>query len=383
VAAVVYEQRDPETGAYLRDPNYLTDPKLDTEEKIRDHLLSLFIPATVAAYRGSYASPLVHRWLGVLAGYLNGNLPTSSGPGRAVAGKPLSGADLTLHELWPLAGSRVPRLLTTGLMAIIWVGLELFQITSLDNWLTLRKALSSESWIAVAVVTIGCAWLAWPSPRRADLSHLRTRPGRRKLAARFAAGFAIGCIPGSVYGAIYGLAYGFAYRYGLELKFSLGFGIGFGLVIGLGVGTWLALGNRFDTGADTYSAVNPRRVIRDDFIVGIVLGVATWVAADFVTVLALWFAPTFHVGLAPRFAIVLAGLFLAGLASWRYIALLLCTRRWSHHWLPWRLGKFLDWCYTAGLVRVAGISYQFRHRELQDYLARNPLQLYMRCLTAR
>ena len=47
------------------------------------------------------------------------------------------------------------------------------------------------------------------------------------------------------------------------------------------------------------------------------------------------------------------------------------TRRWSNHWLPWRFGRFLHWCYEAGLIRVAGISYQFRHRELQDYLACN------------
>jgi hypothetical protein len=44
-----------------------------------------------------------------------------------------------------------------------------------------------------------------------------------------------------------------------------------------------------------------------------------------------------------------------------------------HGRLPWRLGRFLHWCYTdAGLVRTAGIAYQFRHRELQDYLARHP-----------
>ncbi|MEV7614827.1 NACHT domain-containing protein [Streptomyces sp. NPDC089799] len=38
--------------------------------------------------------------------------------------------------------------------------------------------------------------------------------------------------------------------------------------------------------------------------------------------------------------------------------------------LPLRLGGFLDWCCEAGLLRVEGFAYQFRHRELQDWLAR-------------
>ncbi|MFG2293439.1 NACHT domain-containing protein [Streptomyces sp. NPDC048603] len=38
--------------------------------------------------------------------------------------------------------------------------------------------------------------------------------------------------------------------------------------------------------------------------------------------------------------------------------------------LPLRLGGFLDWCCEAGLMRVEGFAYQFRHRELQDWLAR-------------
>lgn len=54
-------------------------------------------------------------------------------------------------------------------------------------------------------------------------------------------------------------------------------------------------------------------------------------------------------------------------APWRgYLALLLCTRGK----LPLRLGAFLDWAYEAGLLRVSGIAYQFRHDELRNWLAR-------------
>ncbi len=55
-------------------------------------------------------------------------------------------------------------------------------------------------------------------------------------------------------------------------------------------------------------------------------------------------------------------------AGRRYLVFLLCTRGR----LPWRLGAFLNWGYDAGLLRVSGVAYQFRHRELQDWLTTHP-----------
>lgn len=45
---------------------------------------------------------------------------------------------------------------------------------------------------------------------------------------------------------------------------------------------------------------------------------------------------------------------------------------WSAAWqkrLPKRPAKFLDWCLDRGLMRMAGPSVQFRHRELQRWLS--------------
>jgi hypothetical protein len=36
--------------------------------------------------------------------------------------------------------------------------------------------------------------------------------------------------------------------------------------------------------------------------------------------------------------------------------------------LPFRTGSFLNWAYKAGLLRLSGSAYQFRHRELQQWL---------------
>jgi hypothetical protein len=37
--------------------------------------------------------------------------------------------------------------------------------------------------------------------------------------------------------------------------------------------------------------------------------------------------------------------------------------------LPLGLSAFLTWCHSAGLLRTAGTAFQFRHRELQEWLA--------------
>ncbi|PKV83239.1 hypothetical protein BX283_0737 [Streptomyces sp. TLI_146] len=56
-------------------------------------------------------------------------------------------------------------------------------------------------------------------------------------------------------------------------------------------------------------------------------------------------------------------------AGRRYLVFLLC----SQLRLPLRLGVFLHWAYEGGPLRVSGAAYQFRHRELQDWLADHPV----------
>jgi hypothetical protein len=52
----------------------------------------------------------------------------------------------------------------------------------------------------------------------------------------------------------------------------------------------------------------------------------------------------------------------------------IATRILAHRrQLPPRPADFLDWAYTVGLLRLSGIATQFRHLELQDYLAMLPL----------
>jgi hypothetical protein len=66
-------------------------------------------------------------------------------------------------------------------------------------------------------------------------------------------------------------------------------------------------------------------------------------------------------------AALAAGLIRIGLIR-RYLVFLACARGK----LPWRLGAFLDWCCSAGMMRLSGTAYQFRHRELQQWLGDRP-----------
>ncbi|MFC7388170.1 NACHT domain-containing protein [Sphaerisporangium rhizosphaerae] len=362
LAATVYEQRVPGTAAFARDPAELTDARLDSPSAVRDHLLELFIPATVALDPppGHADAGRVHRWLATLAGYLDTNTTT----GRTLGGRVLSGTDIVLHELWPLAGAR-PRLLTT---ATIWLlgGAATLPRLFLD---TIYDQLYLGSLILMALTTtLGDRLAIWPEPARVDPRRLRTRAGRRIFVVWLVAGLVVGLAVGPGAGLVVDPGIGLVVDPELRFVVSPGAGLGVGLAFGLVTGL---------STSGTVSVGDPRDLVRADLIsnlvFGLPLGILSGLAFGFpfgiVSGLAvgivsgLTFGLTF--GLAFDLAFPLAGV--------RYVALLVCTRRWNAVWLPWRLGRLLHWATGAGLMRVAGIGYQFRHRELQDYLAAHPV----------
>ncbi|MCL2584131.1 MAG: NACHT domain-containing protein [Streptosporangiales bacterium] len=102
-------------------------------------------------------------------------------------------------------------------------------------------------------------------------------------------------------------------------------------------------------------APSPRRVIRDNGLAGIAFGLA--------------FGLVYGIISGPAQGIVV------GVTAW----LSLSAQIWIRYHIsviwnalrgrgPLRFGNFLGWAVRAGLLREAGISYQFRHRQLQDWL---------------
>ena len=167
----------------------------------------------------------------------------------------------------------------------------------------------------------------------------------------------------------------------------------FGIAVGIGVRyptypvwclccvwTGLAIGLLIKAGNNAFQAAGPLNIIQADGRAGIIAAstVGLFSAALYVLVSprAAWVSPLVTAGLCVSIVLVfvLAGGPAVGIhglgitaSTWtRYhIAVVIAAFRGKS---PLRFGAFLDWAQQAGLLRVSGVAYQFRHRQLQDWL---------------
>ncbi|MFE3197848.1 NACHT domain-containing protein [Embleya sp. NPDC059237] len=339
MAVTVHEQRN-EHGALLYPPRLLLSPALDTEPALRNHLIHLFLQTTATANPRPPGGPdphHVHAWLRVLARYLEDN---TNNP-RTLHGRTLSGTDLVPHELWPLAGDRRVRaahaLLTGAFGTAAIIGLWIPGAGSTPA----GRIVATVAFVLMSALgAIHAWWKVWAAPAWFDLEGLRTTKRRRRAALSLVVALALGSLVG------------------LELGFL--FGLAAGLAIAL-LGWLRAAANGSEDNATRL--VDPRDLPRANLVVTLVLGLVGGLSLGLIC--ALLSEPGF--GLMVGFAYAL----MVGIAGSRGIVFLMCVRRGPHR-LPWRLGRFLNWATEAGLLRVAGTAYQFRHRELQEWLARTP-----------
>ncbi|WP_328930098.1 hypothetical protein OG429_39750 [Streptomyces sp. NBC_00190] len=215
-------------------------------------------------------------------------------------------------------------------------------------------ALLTISWIFASART------AWPTAKGIQPGRLRTREGRRAVIGPVVVGFvaALAFSLGVTVTDEYSESHASDVLLGCALLFPVA-------LIG---GCAFGLRRNLET---TASSRGPNGLVLADLRSGMLIGASA--AAAFVLSIEIVFgllegfvAP--NVGfliIVLGIGAVLGGIFWA--AAWRrYVATLICTRRR----LPWRLGRFLAWASAAGLLRVAGNAYQFRHLELQDHLAK-------------
>ncbi|NUR88436.1 MAG: NACHT domain-containing protein [Nonomuraea sp.] len=356
LAVFVYQERDKETGRYLRDPAELRG--FTDVGQVSEHLLARLVHARVSAgitLRG-YAptAEQAHSWLGILAAYLNGN------QGRPpYAGRELSTTDLVLHELWPLAG-RASR--TYGLLIALVVGMVLAAAALSQTTIGFEpgQIFGAAGPVVAALLAYVALWRnLWPSPGELDLSLLRSARGRREATVVTVLAMGLGLIIAGAY----------------WLAFNSVLVPDGGLAVQLlsGAAAFGILGFAFGmSGAELQQSLVPPAVLRNDLLswlvstVGVCLGVGLMVGGVFGLLYA-FAAAAASMALA---AVAFDGTFVGGAATLRYLGFLVATRGW----LPWRLGRFLQWCYAAGLLRISGIAYQFRHKEFQDYLAVHPVE---------
>ncbi|MER7361602.1 NACHT domain-containing protein [Nonomuraea wenchangensis] len=369
LAVSVYEERDPLTGRYVRSPQDLTE--FPDEPSVREHLLGLFIPARLAAADPAGKGPTAEQtraWLAVLAGHLRRNESRAPFHGRV-----LSSTDLVLHELWPLAGDR-PRAigalvaLATCLPGVAVVVaafvLAISQLDVVDGQVPGRTVMALGLLLLPGAVALSLlkepfsAWReVWSPADEVGFRGVRGVRDRRSAVVRGVLAAAGGSLAGV----------------GVVMKFGTDLPLWVPIVFGLLLGAGMASGRSGEDGpAGLRRGVEARMIVRNDALLTLVAALTFGPGLGFI--LGIWFAELLD-GLPAVTAVAAGAVFgMSLVASWspllsrRYLGLLLSTRGR----LPWRLGRFLHWCYDAGLLRISGIAYQFRHRELQDHLAAAP-----------
>ncbi|MEU1536168.1 NACHT domain-containing protein [Streptomyces fagopyri] len=348
LAAAAYEERDSDTLAFLRDPADLLT--LASDSDVREHLLALYLPAAVSQHPTQperYRPDQVHRWLAWLAVYLTTTAPT--------------GTDLAIHELFPRFGPR-----RTGIADILLV-----TFLSLCFSLTFLNCSFTRTLPAATVSALFGVLTAWQVSRVSLRGRgLAPREFQQLLWTLARAPQAVRPL---VLGAGLGLCAGLTAGFAAGPDSWLGLGLGLGTFLGLAGGQELG---RTDpavaTGRTSRFTARPRHPVRDGFNTGLASGLSLAFIA-WSAVLVVTGPGNVPVGLASALMGALAGtaygsiLGLYGLSASgrRYLTFL----RYSFGHLPSATGAFLEWAYAAGLLRMSGTSYQFRHRELQDWFA--------------
>lgn len=412
------------------DPVELLDStRFATAEALEEHLLAAYLPAVYLdsspAVR-SWKPDSIHRWLAYLARHLEQSathelawwqlrdtvprITRSLAIGLVVSGAVGLAAGPVGDLVTRLANELVPG-----------------AVGALDNALMTGLVVGLTYGIIAGFARLGPV----PARVRFQIGPPQFMSG---LVCGFVSGLACGLGPGLAYGLASGVAYGVAYglmvatvvvlpsgiaslrsvrardrrvagHFRLRIALTLGFagGIGYGFVsmlengflyalpgalqIGLSLGFVANLVIGFEAPVDkmmTQSAAGSlitdrstclRRVVAIGLLLGLVVGLATGITAwlrDGAGLVAAYgggvgggIGVGLPVGLASGLAVGLTGAW----GQW-----LVLVRIWlplTGH-LPWRTWSFLADACRRGVLRQYGVTFQFRHAQLQNHLARLP-----------
>ena len=326
-----------------------------TEQAMKDRLLSLFIPAVIDLHPAPYDPARVKHWLGVIARHLR------SGPH---AGERV---DIHRHRLWPIAGTSRVRYCDSVAAAALFLALAL-------PLLLVRE--SPATWL-FAGVGIGVVMVIWDVSRQAGDWPPCVPWGRMFSGATlnlFIQTLPVALVLSALGGLLVLPVAWLADAFGLAslASFLPALGVFWSVLMGVAIVTGHGITHTYSGShpPDVNTAVRWRYVLRGDLL----LGCATFVAAGVSIVVSRWvmsFSNELVLSSVRVPDVVTFGLLAAAL-RWvtvfgggrRYLVFLLCLRGQ----LPRRLGRFLRWSHEGGLLRTSGGAYQFRHRELQQWL---------------
>ncbi|GGP78107.1 NACHT domain-containing protein [Streptomyces melanogenes] len=345
--------------------------------ELEEYLLARYIPAVTGVHSGTgvpYTSAQVHDWLACMATYLEAG--ADSAPETRGAVGPAS--ELVLHRLWRLAGQRRVRAVDVLLSLLIFLpGAALFYAQVPQVTTATGKNVTA---VGICGVMLALAYRAGtrhtPPPSSARWPRRGTSARRRLVRRRWRVGAAAGLTVWALCACTLWLVpvidpdLSFYGPFGLSL---IGDGLVLGAFCGLPFGVVAGI-SASPRGGTTQDAADPWGPLRGDTLAGTASAFAYGATLSLLLGLpeglagpeGLWSSLETGVTYGLVLALLIGAMRIR--AGRRYLALLLCARAR----LPWRLGAFLAWSCDAGLLRTSGSTYQFRHRELQEWLARHP-----------
>lgn len=305
-------------------------------QRVDSLLLSRYVSSAVRMHgRGRhYTQQHVQRWLTALADGLAWQARNNS-----------SATDIQLDQWWQPTGRKITRFAHIALTAVPGLAFAIaFTVT--------RSIIPA----VFAAVFLFQALIAAFDPQPSQLK-IRLLTTGRSLSER-----AVGLASGLAIGLAFGLACLFTIVFverlgaGQAVKLAVGFVVaGCVSLVVMGVLRWLV--------DSSPHALTPRDVIRADGYYGLTWGLTWGIAAALP--LGIFGGLAFGLTVGLTYGLVY-GLTSGGGAWTRYqvcIAIIAVRQQG-----PLRFGAFLDWAQQAGLLRISGIAYQFRHRQLQDWL---------------
>jgi hypothetical protein len=378
----------------------LGEDPLTAERRIRDDLLAGYVCAavTLAPWLGERDVPTVkdkrraekderralkvQRWLRTLAVLLAQQAGAADARGHTPEMTVMNSTDLIPHLVWPAAGVAKVRVAhaVLGLATLVLAFFSVFAVLG-DTWSyssipAAQRSLSATIvWIAAVAVTFAAAgWLGWGS--RWPRLHIGTQPHAR---------FRIRALAGWLWHALQSRSYGHGFIYSVQVIASL-------IRRRNLAGARMVVRQRQDrarwsAGAELGSPMDALRAY-PRYIVGFLLLAAVLLSAAVMAAVLVALGSVYQTSahgfpiaaVAAEFlkigavfvivALAIAGVWLSATPWARYvvgIALAACRPRSQ---LPPRLGRFLEWACRAGLLHRAGATYQFRHRELQEWFLR-------------
>jgi hypothetical protein len=355
------------------------DPaKLSDRSDIDDYLLGRFVDSSAkeAADGTPYRPSEVRAWLSRLAQYLS----------RATGHPPAT--DIVLSELWAIGGSRRVRFthlaVSAGIAAAATIMLARVLIGTPSTWWQTAHWIFNPSASFTAfgrAGRIGAVLMFLIVPVTATVQSLRAtvrpnsfrgvrfRPGLLVVAVA-ASGAALWTMTTAILGHKYVLSQAGATFFPVLMAAFLLMAVFFALKsVSAEASTPTASGDR----------PTPTAVLRSDVIAGVasgaVLGALAGAFGAFAHQLSVQPLQNDRIGLTSALLIAFACGFLLGyvaisVTSTRYAVMVIIDSGLGRS--PLRLAKFLNRAENAGLLRLAGSAYQFRHQRLQEYLAQNP-----------